>query len=317
LDLLVFVISPTLLPLSLSAVVAACQLEQDIASFEFSHDTMIGERGITLSGGQKARVSLARAVYATRSQQQSRYGRTLVLLDDPLSAVDPGVGEKIFAQCIMGLLKDTTRVLVTHHLHFAQQADQVLVLGADGSVAGCGTYEALVARGLGLHEFAERNLAVGPEQQRRKFHDSEDEDDMDAADVHESKRVIAREARQHGGVALSTLMAYLAPIGSVWLFLFILALFAAVHVTRIITDWYLSEWMSKDAEARDSAAGFGIYAALFATFFAVVFAPTMLFGSATSATSRRLHAQLLGSVLAAPMRFFDTQPVGRLLNRFR
>ena len=67
--------------------------------------TMVGEKGITLSGGQKSRVALARAVYQDKD---------IYLLDDPLSAVDPKVASKIFSNCINGLLKDKTRVLVTH-----------------------------------------------------------------------------------------------------------------------------------------------------------------------------------------------------------
>jgi ABC-type multidrug transport system fused ATPase/permease subunit len=313
-------------------VVTACQLEQDIASFEFGHDTMIGERGITLSGGQKARVSLARTVYATHFQQPGM----LVLLDDPLSAVDPGVGERIFAQCILGLLKNTTRVLVTHHLHVAQQADQVVVLASDGSLAGCGPYEALVSQGLGLREFAERNLDVGPEQRRRSINvqhaaaTADDDDDdgyedndggvssSDHGQQRSANKLIAREMRRKGRVALRTLVAYLTPMGSVWHLLLILALFAVAHVIRIIMDWYLSEWMGEfDPDIRNSETRFGIYAALFASFACVVFVPTMLLGSATAKTSLMLHEKLLGSVLAAPMRFFDTQPVGRLLNRFR
>lgn len=76
---------------------------------------MVGERGITLSGGQKARISLARAVYARAD---------IILLDDPLSAVDAHVGLRIVNECILGLLKDSTVVLVTHQL-------QVESLGPD------------------------------------------------------------------------------------------------------------------------------------------------------------------------------------------
>ena len=71
----------------------------------YGDKTMVGEKGVTLSGGQKSRVSLARAVYQNKD---------IYLLDDPLSAVDPKVASNIFFNCINGLLKDKTRVLVTH-----------------------------------------------------------------------------------------------------------------------------------------------------------------------------------------------------------
>ena len=89
--------------------------------------TEIGERGVTLSGGQKARVSLARAVYANRD---------IVLMDDPLSAVDTKVGRHMFDEAIMGLLSSKLRVLVTHQLQYVRQADLILALKPDGSISG-------------------------------------------------------------------------------------------------------------------------------------------------------------------------------------
>eukprot|EP00731_Ephydatia_muelleri_P007353 Em0003g1601a len=81
--------------------------------------TIIGERGVTLSGGQKARVSLARAVYSDSD---------VYLLDDPLSAVDSVVAKYIFESCIRGLLKDRVVLLVTHQLQFAEQANHIMVI---------------------------------------------------------------------------------------------------------------------------------------------------------------------------------------------
>ena len=72
---------------------------------KFGDNTLVGERGVTLSGGQKARVSLARAVMQDKD---------IYLLDDPLSAVDTEVGSRIFFDCIMGILREKTRILVTH-----------------------------------------------------------------------------------------------------------------------------------------------------------------------------------------------------------
>jgi len=85
--------------------IKSAQLERDMAIFTNGADTVIGERGVNISGGQKARISLARAVYADAD---------IVLLDDPLSAVDPEVANKIFTECIQGALKDKLVILVTH-----------------------------------------------------------------------------------------------------------------------------------------------------------------------------------------------------------
>ena len=100
-----------------SQVVAACALERDIAHWPAGHSTEIGERGVNLSGGQKARVGLARAAYAS-SLPASEGGAQLVLLDDPLSAVDPAVGAHIFQQCVVELMGGKPRILVTHQLQY-------------------------------------------------------------------------------------------------------------------------------------------------------------------------------------------------------
>ena len=83
----------------------ASQLERDLQIFGKGLNTVIGERGVNISGGQKARISLARAIYSNAD---------IVLLDDPLSAVDPEVANKIFEDCILGVLKDKVTILVTH-----------------------------------------------------------------------------------------------------------------------------------------------------------------------------------------------------------
>ena len=81
--------------------------------------TVIGERGMNVSGGQKARISLARAIYSDAD---------IYLLDDPLSAVDPEVAKNIFTECIEGTLKDKIVILVTHQLQFIKECEKILVL---------------------------------------------------------------------------------------------------------------------------------------------------------------------------------------------
>uniref|UniRef100_A0A8D0AYB3 Cystic fibrosis transmembrane conductance regulator n=1 Tax=Sander lucioperca TaxID=283035 RepID=A0A8D0AYB3_SANLU len=100
-------------------VIRACALKRDMELLPDGDLTIIGDRGATLSGGQKARVNLARAVYQDAD---------IYLLDDPLSAVDAEVGRHLFEQCICGLLKNKPRILVTHQLQYLQVADQIVVL---------------------------------------------------------------------------------------------------------------------------------------------------------------------------------------------
>ena len=113
----------------LSMVIGACALQEDLSRFPKGLLTFVGERGVVLSGGQRTRVSLARAVYADAD---------MYLLDDPLSAVDAKVGEQIFNQCICQLLSDRIRIMVTHDENHMKVADQIIVLHK-GSLLGKGT----------------------------------------------------------------------------------------------------------------------------------------------------------------------------------
>ena len=111
----------------------ACQLEPDLKEMCAGDLSEIGEKGINLSGGQKARVSLARACYKDSD---------IVLMDDPISALDAHVRKQIFMQVFQGLLKDKTRILVTHAIDFVHLADRVVIMNK-GKVAAQGTYEEL------------------------------------------------------------------------------------------------------------------------------------------------------------------------------
>jgi len=102
-----------------SSVINACALNEDFAQMPNGDETVVGERGITLSGGQKARINLARALY--------RQG-DVYLLDDPLSAVDPRVSRHLFEKCMKEHLDGKLRILATHQLQYLPQADHVVVL---------------------------------------------------------------------------------------------------------------------------------------------------------------------------------------------
>ena len=121
-------------------VIEACALRDDLAVLPSGDNTEIGERGINLSGGQKARVSLARAIYSTKT--------SILLLDDPLSAVDSNVSNHLFTQVIRGeVTKGTTRLLVTHHSHVLPECDHIIVLH-NGEIRHQGSYDELIALGV-------------------------------------------------------------------------------------------------------------------------------------------------------------------------
>jgi ATP-binding cassette, subfamily C (CFTR/MRP), member 1 len=111
----------------------ACQLERDLEILPAGDTTEIGEKGINLSGGQKARISLARAVYQDSD---------IILMDDPISALDANVRKKIFKYVFQGVLKEKTRVLVTHAVDFVHLADRIIIM-KQGQVSAEGTFDQL------------------------------------------------------------------------------------------------------------------------------------------------------------------------------
>lgn len=110
-------------------VLEACCLETDLENLPFGDETPVGENGICLSGGQKARVTLARACYNRKKE--------IFLLDDPLSAVDAHVCRHLVKMCLNGILKEKTKILCTHHIEHLINADLVLVM-EDGKIVESG-----------------------------------------------------------------------------------------------------------------------------------------------------------------------------------
>ncbi|KAI5287508.1 hypothetical protein KEM52_001561, partial [Ascosphaera acerosa] len=116
------------------AVIEACALKPDLEMFAAGDQTEIGERGITLSGGQKQRLNIARAMY---------FSADLILLDDPLSAVDAHVGRHIMDKAICGLLANTCRLLATHQLHVLNRCDRIIMMD-NGKIERIGTFQELM-----------------------------------------------------------------------------------------------------------------------------------------------------------------------------
>lgn len=144
-------------------VIMVCDLEKDIKCFPKGDLTEIGQRGVILSGGQRARVSLARAIYTDAD---------IYLLDDPLSAVDAKVGKNLFERCIKEFLGGRIRILATHQLQFLKKTDSVVLL-ENGSVVGQGTYSQVLQHSMGFR-FLQREAKGAP---------SLEKDDLEMATV--------------------------------------------------------------------------------------------------------------------------------------
>jgi ABC-type multidrug transport system fused ATPase/permease subunit len=162
-------------------VIKATQMSRDLELLPNGKDTEIGERGVTLSGGQRARVGLARALYADAD---------IYLLDDPLSAVDPGVSRALYEQCIRGFLRKKTVVLVTHQTHFVRGADAILLMTRRGGCAAMGTFDELR---VGEHpEFA------------AAFHDEPAQQQQQQNQQQQQRHSLSQQQRQRHSLLQST-----------------------------------------------------------------------------------------------------------------
>ncbi|XP_075236154.1 putative multidrug resistance-associated protein lethal(2)03659 isoform X2 [Lycorma delicatula] len=118
-------------------ITRVCALRTDFEQFPYGDKTVVGDRGVSLSGGQRARINLARAIYKKAD---------IYLLDDPLSAVDSHVGKHLFEDCIVDYLKNKTRILITHQLQYLNNVEHIVVLES-GNVLAEGTYKELQESG--------------------------------------------------------------------------------------------------------------------------------------------------------------------------
>lgn len=134
-------------------MVRVCALARDFTLLPYGDETVVGERGISLSGGQRARVNLARAVYKMAD---------MYLLDDPLSAVDTQVGKHLFDECISKFLKEKVVVLVTHQLQYLKQTEQIVIMD-EGKILIKGSYEYLQESGLNFATLLSENLEIEDE----------------------------------------------------------------------------------------------------------------------------------------------------------
>ncbi|XP_008280640.1 ATP-binding cassette sub-family C member 2 [Stegastes partitus] len=345
-------------------IIEACALAPDLELLPGGDQTEIGEKGINLSGGQKQRVSLARAAY----NQADIY-----LLDDPLSAVDAHVGKHLFDKVIgpKGILKDKTRILVTHGIGFLPYVDEIVVL-VDGQVSEVGSYNSLRASKGAFSEFLDtyakeqRNRSQSESDRCQETEDLElipDSEDIqpdlpledtvsatlkrensirrsqrktsvrrrvnstankteDAGEIKKGQKLIEKENMETGQVKFSVYLQYMRALGWGYFALAFLGYFLQ-NAAFVGQNLWLSDWTSDSVEyfndtypasLRDLRVG--VFGALGVAQGVFVFFGTLLLAHASVAASGTLHSRLLNNMLRVPMIFFDTTPIGRLVNRF-
>ena len=291
-------------------VVEACALKPDLDMLPAGDLTEIGERGITLSGGQKQRLNVARAIY---------YDADLVLLDDPLSAVDAHVGRHIFDNAICGLLKGKCRILATHQLHVLARCDRIVWMDG-GLVKTVDTFDNLMAHDAGFRTM----MASTAQEEKQEAAEApvdggeRDEEKKDASRQKKAKRgaaLMQAEERAVRSVPWAVYAAYVRGSGTLLNAPLAVLLLVLSQCANIATSLWLSYWTA-DTFGFATGQYIGVYAALGAAQALLMFTYSLsvaLFG--TAASRSMLHAAM-ARVLRAPMRFFDTTPLGRITNRF-
>jgi len=275
-------------------VIRACALESDFEMLPNGDATEIGERGITVSGGQKARINIARAAYNDAD---------IVLLDDPLSAVDAHVGRTLLEDCICGLMAGKTRILVTHQLHVLPRADRIFCMD-QGKIVEQGTYDELLSHG---GNFARLLDQFGGKEEEKKEEEEEAEEDAIEEPTKEgvkqkkpeqkSKALMQVEERATGSVKWGVYAEYARAGGGIWVIPAIIISVMCCNGVNIATSLWLSYWTSNKYGLTEGAY-VGIYAALGASQ-AVFF---FIFGYALTMTGNKaagnLHSKVSHSNLA-------------------
>uniref|UniRef100_A0A674EG61 Cystic fibrosis transmembrane conductance regulator n=1 Tax=Salmo trutta TaxID=8032 RepID=A0A674EG61_SALTR len=328
-------------PQKYEKVLRACALKRDMELLPDGDLTLIGDRGATLSGGQKARVNLARAVYQDAD---------IYLLDDPLSAVDAEVGRHLFEQCICGILKNKPRILVTHQLQYLQSADQILVL-KEGHMVARGTYSELQRSGVDFTSLLKREeegpQAPGVETESRSprsrtlsqnsvvSHTSSIRSVKDGTEQLpvELVQTVVEESRSEGTIGVGLYVKYLKAGANILVLIGVVLLQFLAQAAYVLQDWWLAYWAGEQEKLNVNGTVtvqngvnvteelnldfyLGIYAGLTGATLIFGFARSLLMFNVLVKAAQSLHNRMFNSILRTPVRFFDINPIGRVLNRF-
>ncbi|KAI2473918.1 ATP binding cassette (ABC) protein subfamily C member, provisional [Diabrotica virgifera virgifera] len=288
-------------------VILVCALRRDITLFPSGDETLIEEGGTNLSGGQKARINLARAVYKEAD---------IYILDDPLSAVDAIVGQQLFNNCICGYLRKKCVILVTHQVHYLHSTDYIYLI-EDGTLKLPSTYQILERSNKTFIDLLNKTSQI-------RIEPDKDDDKADGQLCQSTKEEIA-----FGAVSFHVYKSYFNAGGHWSKTLMITLAFLLAQVFGSMTELFLAIWVNVEQNiARGTVSGtfweqnltlqlsFIIYSALI--FLNVIFSTikSISFFNFCLNASKRLHKQMFLNVLYSPMSFYHANSSGRILNRF-
>ncbi|XP_039623577.1 multidrug resistance-associated protein 5-like [Polypterus senegalus] len=318
-----------------NAVLDGCCLLPDIANLPHGDLTEIGERGANLSGGQRQRVSLARAMYSSQN---------LMLLDDPLSAVDTHVGAHLFHQVVRSATKEKTVIFVTHQIEYLADCDEVLFM-KDGCITAQGSHADLMKYN-GEYAALFQNLQQKDLIQKSKQNTRQKRKTLDGQALSCSSlptillnnpgagHLMQTEEKGTGTVPFSAYKTYILAAGGYVVFFFTVIAFLLTTGSIIFSTWWLSYWIrqgsgnvsitldngtQRNSNMRDNPQKhfyIKVYALSMCTVLLLKAFRGFVFVKCTLRAASRLHDLLFEKILQSPMSFFETTPLGRILNRF-
>jgi len=310
--------------------IRCCELEKDLALMKSGDLTKVGEKGIALSGGQKARVCLARAAYRQNSS-------SIFLLDDPYSALDAYVAKKVHEEAVQGLLAKKTRVVATNRLEFVASCDIVLVLDG-GRVVAVGTFDEvqsrcevlrtlLTAQGVELATAAEDNEeASEPLLQRQLSRATSGGSAVSGEEVKvtvedesnfaEEENEDLQEARATGQVKKEVVLYYLKMMGGCKTTTFLATLYLMSEIINLALPLWIAAWTAREVASNELTFYLVVYVVISVASVFFMTVRDMAANSFGFRAARRLHAVMFAAVLRAPMSFFQDTPQGRIINRF-
>ncbi|CAM0912891.1 unnamed protein product [Alopecurus aequalis] len=294
-----------------------CSLVKDLEMLPFGDCTQLGERGVNLSGGQNQRVQLARALYQNAD---------IYLLDDPFSAVDAHTATSLFNEYVMSALSDKTVVLVTHQVDFLPVFDSILLM-SDGEVIRSAPYQDLLANSQDFKDLVNAHtdtIGFSDVNNNRPPHSAKEVsikviDGINGSRYTESVKpfpadqLIKKEERERGDAGFEPYMLYLRQNKGFLYF----SLSMISHMIFIAGQILQNSWMAANVQNPD------VSTLKLISVYIIIGVSTMVFLLSRSLsivvlgmhTSRSLFSQLLNSLFRAPMSFFDSTPLGRVLSR--
>ncbi|PKA56279.1 ABC transporter C family member 10 [Apostasia shenzhenica] len=292
-----------------------CLLLRDLEALPFGDLTMIGERGVNLSGGQKQRVQLARALYQDAE---------IYLLDDPFSAVDAHTATSLFNEFVMDALSIKTVLLVTHQVEFLPAFDSILLM-SEGEVLRAAPYHELVVSNKEFQYLVNAHKETADHDSIRKV--VSHKMDVCVKEINGScfniqqrtakcsgeDQLIKKEEKDTGDAGLKPYLQYLNQNKG-----FLYSTLAALsHIIFISGQISQNSWMAANVQNPkvSTLRLISVYLAIGCSTAIFLLSRSVFVVILGLQSSKSLFSQLLNSLFRAPMSFFDSTPLGRILSR--